>query len=588
MEPGRIKKYKNGAILVGVFVMMVMLVAGVLAFMAMYASRSRQFGGLLAGTKAFWLAEAGLKEAMYKLKYDESYEGTFTPVNRAFEDGSYNVTLNSDLDHDPIVQVGEKGYYYYLLSTGTSAEVERQLTQSLYAAQEVPEALLYLLQTTGNINFQNSTGTINGNVNAVNHVLHPDDMTINGEITEKSDIALPLIDFDKYRVSINPDDYKPTLQSFDQYCLMAPPAQQKGGGPQKWTFSANQTYSGVWCITGDTVIQNNVTINGTVVATGDIDMKNSRGITINPSDDLPALYSQKSIAGFSLNDSTISGVIYADGGMDLSNSQDNTFQETIYTKGQLDLDSSQHNVFNNKIISNSNINLKNAESQTFSATEADNPVIISENTIQADGLKDSTINGMVYSKNTMDFSRSSNLIFHSSSINNPEVSLTEEVSLVAGNDILGINMNNNQIDGLVYADGKIDFTGASNSVFNHTLVTENIIDLKNSNNLTIDPADVHNQAALICGNEIMANSMENNTFNGVIYSEGLVHFTNNTNTVLNGLMLANSNLLMQNSDNFQFNFHYDPNYPILSNIQPHLTDGETTTALFPQKDWRQQ
>jgi hypothetical protein len=256
----------------------------------------------LASSKAFWLAEAGLQKYIYLLKNDENYRSNYPDLNESLGNGSYLVQASYDVGSNT----------YTLISTGTVGVLNRKLQQSVVVTSSggypggSPEAFEYCMHSFGtNTKFNDSTGTINGDVAATNKIQGEEGMTINGTITEGSSVTSPSpVDMDSY------EDIADHVES---------------GG---FTFAAGQTYTGIYYINGKTTIEDNVTINGSVIAENNISMGSS-GISIDADSGYPALISGNNIQGDGLQDSTISGLIFATNNVDFDNLSDVTINGTI-------------------------------------------------------------------------------------------------------------------------------------------------------------------------------------------------------------------------------------------------------------------
>lgn len=292
-------KDEKGSVLILTFIIMITLTAITVGFLNMTSTRLRGSAYDVASSKALWLAEAGLQDVIYRLKNDSGYRNSPTAVNANLGDGSYSVS------------VSKNGNIYTLTSTGTVDALNRKTTQSMVVAEGTPETFSYAQHAGGNINFKNSEGTINGDISAGGQVKNEDNMTINDTITEGSSVVTPSVDFDSYLTI----------------------ADNVVNGNK--TFEEGQTYSGIWYVDGKAIIEDDVTINGSIIATGNIKMQNSEGITISPDSGYPALVSGNKIKGKELEDSTINGLIYAVDNINLNQNEDNAFNGTLIASGKI-------------------------------------------------------------------------------------------------------------------------------------------------------------------------------------------------------------------------------------------------------------
>ncbi len=286
-------KDEKGSVLIVMFIIMTTLTTITVAYLYMTSIRLRGSAYDVVSSKALWLAEAGLQDVIYRLNNDSEYRDSPTAVNENLGDGSYSVSVSKNVNT------------YSLTSTGTVDVLNRKITQNVIVAEGTPQAFSYAQHSGKDIDYGNSVGTINGDISAVDQVTNEDGMTINGNIAERSGIATPFVNFDSYSAI----------------------ADNVVHGRK--TFEEGQTYSGIWYVGGNAIIKDNVTINGSIIATGNIDMEDSAGITINPGSGFPALVSKKNIKGDRLEDSTINGLTYAMKKIDLNQNKRNTFNGTL-------------------------------------------------------------------------------------------------------------------------------------------------------------------------------------------------------------------------------------------------------------------
>jgi cytoskeletal protein CcmA (bactofilin family) len=306
---------EKGAVLLLTFVVMVTLCAIAISFLYMISVQTRGSGYDIVSSKALWLAEAGIQQVLYRLKNDANYRNNPTAVNGTLGDGTYSVS------------VSKNGSTYTLTSTGTVNSLNRKVEQTAVSAGAVPEAFNYAQHSGGDIDFKNSTGAITGNISAADEVKNEGGMTINGTITENSSVVNPSVDFTSYSAI----------------------ADNTVNGNK--TFQANRTYSGIWYVDGKATIANNVTINGSIIATGNIVLQNSKGITINPTSPYPALVSAGDINGNKLQNSSINGLVYAGEDITFNQSKNNTFNGTLIADEYISIQNSS----NLTIIYNPNI-----------------------------------------------------------------------------------------------------------------------------------------------------------------------------------------------------------------------------------------
>lgn len=246
-------------------------------------------------TKALYVAEggvqAGIRHIIDNLLGDNNWgndEGViYTDVSLG--DGDYDVELkNGTQDAIDVESTGEvSGFTRTIIQTVTRG------------GSGVPEAFYYAMLSFGShTNFNNSTGTVDGDVASSGTVQNEDDMTITGTVTDGSTVS------------------EPSPVAMASYKSIADNIESGG-----FTFTSGNTYGAsgseeIWYIEGNVTIESNVTIYGSVIADNNISMGNT-SITIDAASGYPALISGNNIQGDGLGGvSTISGLIYADNNVD--------------------------------------------------------------------------------------------------------------------------------------------------------------------------------------------------------------------------------------------------------------------------------
>ena len=311
---------RKAFVLLLTFMVMVTLTLTVVSFLLVTSSRLRQSGYDLESAQAFWLAEAGLQDVIQKLVNDSDYRDSPTTVTESLGQGTYSVT------------VSKADTTYTLASTGSVGRISRKITENVAATSAIIERGIHA--DGAHLKFDDSSGTINGNVSCATSVLPnplPAGMTINGTITQ------------------NPDQDKifPTLDIAQYYTI----ADSLGQVDTRKTF-ANATYTGVWYITQEAVIGDNATIDGTIICESNIIFDGEAdNITITPSNNYPALYAGNSITSTDtgapssrtgLQNSTINGLIMSSGDilfdyMNQNTANTVTFNGTMLADGNIQI-----------------------------------------------------------------------------------------------------------------------------------------------------------------------------------------------------------------------------------------------------------
>jgi len=299
---------RRSVALLFVFMVMAALAALTFGFLYMTSSRLRVMAHDIAGTQAFWLAEAGLARAIYRLGSDSDFRDAPATIEDSLGPGRYSVSIIKDADT------------YTLSSTGTVGLDRRVIRRSVIISdsqggsypQGAPEAFSFCMHSFGNhTKFHNCvSGTVNGDIAASITVQDEEEITVNGEVTDASSVDEP-----------TPD---PLQVLFDGYSQIADHVQEGG-----FTFEEGQTYSGLYYINGGAQIEDNVTINGSVIASGNIDMNKVSGVAVDAAQGYPALVAGGNILAQKIDDVTFNGLIYAGNNAHFQNSGNLIINGTI-------------------------------------------------------------------------------------------------------------------------------------------------------------------------------------------------------------------------------------------------------------------
>ena len=309
----------RGFVLLLTMVLMLTLTAGVGGLIVSLTTDIRNVSFQARGAKAFWLSEAGLADTIRQLKNDPDFRMSPSSVDGNLGDGTYTVS------------VSKSGSTYTLTSTGTVEAQSRRLTESLAVTEGTLPAFDYVQHSGDDIDFKDSLDTvITGDISAIGQVKNHGDVIINGTVTENSSVTTPTVDLNGYQ---------------------AEAAYTVNGNK---TFEEGQTYSGIWYVNGKATIQDNVTVNGTIVATGDIKLEKAENVTINPASPYPALVSNGKIKAKQLERSTINGLIFALDAIEMNQAEDNTIDGALVSGGDIEMKQNE----NVTVTYNSNIKAK--------------------------------------------------------------------------------------------------------------------------------------------------------------------------------------------------------------------------------------
>ena len=110
---------KKGAVLLLTFVIVITLTLVTGAFLYMVSVGTKSTSVNSARGKAFWLAEAGVQDVIYRLNNDAGYRANPVDLNELLGSGNYAVT------------VAKQANKYAVVSIGTSGIVSRMVTASM-------------------------------------------------------------------------------------------------------------------------------------------------------------------------------------------------------------------------------------------------------------------------------------------------------------------------------------------------------------------------------------------------------------------------------------------------------------------------
>ncbi|MBN1870631.1 MAG: pilus assembly PilX N-terminal domain-containing protein [Candidatus Omnitrophica bacterium] len=314
---GCCQKREKGIALILTLIFMVSLVIIVAAYLFMVTYDTRNAGAQFNNDKALYLADAGLNKAVWYLtntapdgSTDGSWRTTAYPANpganptdpqqESLGDGTYTIWVETS------------GSDIIVTAQGTVGNIVRTVRETMTLASGVPEAFNYVHFSGGKIDFKDSSGTVNGNLAAAVTVDNEGGITINGTITEGSSVPVPSVDLASY----------------------AAIAGTTVIGNRTFTSG---TYNGIWYVDGRATINDNVTFNGTIIATGNIVLTNTDNFMSNPASNYPALVSGGRITGNKLATSTINGLLFAATSIDIDQGSNNTVNGSLISAGNIGL-----------------------------------------------------------------------------------------------------------------------------------------------------------------------------------------------------------------------------------------------------------
>ena len=256
--------------------------------------------------QVFWLAEAGLEKSLNaaidapSLLTDSQYwVNNFTDVPLGV--GTYTVRVTED-----------SGVHTFA-STATAHEITMTIYQSAgIDTDSLSDLFSYVIYVGGKIDDKGATN-----------------LTVTGDQMEGA-TDLPTVNFSYFKG-------------------VADAGQDISGN---YTFSdqgPGTDYSGVWFVDGGVIVESDVTIDGSIIATGAIEMRGNSNITITATSPNPALVANGNIDFKNTLNVTIFGLIYAGADME----------------GNLDVKEAVNLNITGVIIAGGNFDLKDSDSATI-------------------------------------------------------------------------------------------------------------------------------------------------------------------------------------------------------------------------------
>ena len=291
------------------------------------------------GSQALWIAEAGLQKYIYNLAIGTYHSGHYPNLN---ENMSVSGEVIGSYSVDSTYNAGTSTFT--VTSTGTVDQIDRQVVQNIIVSGTIGIASRAIHADGSMLDFEDSNGTINGNIGCHVTIANEELMTIVGTVEDGLVKINPTLDFPTYEALADADGQSVTTAL---------------------TFNAaGSPYTGVWYTTQSVTIEDDATINGSIFAQGSINFANEAdNVTISPSNNYPALATQGSITStdvgtpvtrVGLQNSTINGLIWS-----VNNITFNYIRNTGVNT----------TVFNGTIISGNNINLKYSDDGSFTINQ---------------------------------------------------------------------------------------------------------------------------------------------------------------------------------------------------------------------------
>lgn len=281
-------KPKGFALMTAIIVLVLFTTLGLVG-VNLFSADMRIAQDTLRSIQALFLAEAAMQYEFESLSQDPDWSNNSDSLNKPMAGGAFNIEY---IDRTPSSAT--------IKFTGTKDGVSRKFTANI--SKEIP-AFNYSVYIGGVLNDQNATN-----------------LSITGEVEENA-TALPRLNLSYYESIADHKFY------------------------QNRTFTAG-TYSGIYYIDGNVSIESGVTINGSIIATGNINMSHSSNINVSATQSYLAI---ATVGNFIFQDAegvTINGPIYV--GVDMTGNflsqgvEDITFNGTIIVAGNFNLQDSNN------------------------------------------------------------------------------------------------------------------------------------------------------------------------------------------------------------------------------------------------------
>lgn len=354
---GRVICNTRGAVLLLTFIFMVTLSAIAASYIFLVTSGTRTVGGQTNNMLAFYLAEAGLNKAVWYLLNtapDSSTDGSWRTSDypAAAGAGASDPKQESLGAGTYTMWVQNSGSSILITARGTVSGLERFLRQTFdydTGNGTPPESFTYANYAGGDIDFGSSGGTaqVAGDIAAEGNIDNSNSVPVSGTSDDDPDIELPVVDYAAYEAA----------------------ADQVINGNK--TFAENSTSGGIWYVKGNVTVEQGVTINGTIIAEGNINLTGNN-ITVTATSPYPALIAQGDIAGDSNSNYTITGSIFTEGNLTFNNINNFTFTGSIVAYGNIEL--SRSNNFNITFVPSVPPFISDSQSSSGGGTPAVNSV----------------------------------------------------------------------------------------------------------------------------------------------------------------------------------------------------------------------
>lgn len=291
---------KRGAAFITALVLMFVLFSLGTGYVIIARSQAEIAGNQRDALKAFYIAEAGLHEAIDEIFADSTFSAGIPETS--FGGGKYSVGLT-----------GGKGQLVEVTSLGTCGQASRTMRAELLLMS--PASFSGQLGISGmgagDADFTGSSGAITG-ILLLEGKFYKGDMNMAEArpISEFSGLPEVSVDFNAYK-NIADYDLKKGSEAGSK--------KESASETYTYTFETGKTYAGIYYVRGDAVIESGATINGTIVTEGSVKMDGAANVNIaaeggNPVEGYPAIIAAEGISMTDMSNSSISGLVFSQTG----------------------------------------------------------------------------------------------------------------------------------------------------------------------------------------------------------------------------------------------------------------------------------
>ncbi len=323
----RCLKKQDGMIFVAALLGMLIVGAMGLTLANLTATNRASSQEDLQALQALYVAEGGMQYIIQdRFVSDSNFSDNISPTGAPFGGNPVNLS---------------PGQFWVEYVTLSSSSATLRVTARVGNATRVVQQSVaqggggyqYVTVAGGNININTSTGDIYGDVGIQGQANVDEDVTVHGNMIEDPDIVIPTIDFSTYQAMTTSthSGNKTINANFSGELYVT----------GNCTINANVTITGLLYCDGNVSINgNNVVVDGTLVAGGNVNGDNNSGLqflaqTPDPQTHMPAILAGGNIDIKNSDNMQISGVIWSGGNTDMTNSDNLDYTGSYIVGGNL-------------------------------------------------------------------------------------------------------------------------------------------------------------------------------------------------------------------------------------------------------------